>query len=112
MDVSWKVMDQDVSGEGLVMNISSSGLLLQTDRIFRPSDDCVLSIESGGETFPFASKKARIVWFERIRAAQDKYKCGLQFIEDQDNQFKEWLEEKINRLSAAGDANILGNLAY
>ena len=48
MDVTWKVQDLGVAGEGTVVNISSSGLLLQTDRVFKPSDDCIVSIESGG----------------------------------------------------------------
>ena len=34
IDVTWKVDELNVSGEGTVVNISSSGLLLQTDRVF------------------------------------------------------------------------------
>ena len=79
IDVAWKVADQEVSGEGMVVNISSSGLLLQTDRVFRPSDNCVLSIESGAEILPFAAKKGKIMWFRRIHTPQERFQCGIHF---------------------------------
>jgi Tfp pilus assembly protein PilZ len=114
IDVAWKVTDQDVSGEGLVMNISSSGLLLQTDKVFRPSDDCILSIETGAgaENLPFAGKKGKLMWFKRIHTPQERFQCGIQFLANTDNNFQQWLEMKVGRLSEAGDATILGNLAF
>ena len=113
LDVTWKVVGQEVSGEGLVVNISSSGLLLQTDKVFRPSDPCVLSIESGSEALPFGPKKGKIIWFRRIHTPQERFQCGVQFITDRlDKDFQQWLDKKVNQLSQAADANILGNLAF
>ena len=112
MDVTWKIADREVSGDGLVMNISASGILLQTDRVFRPSDNCVLSIESGEGILPFAAKKGKVMWFRRIRAPHERLQCGIQFLEDgADSNFQKWIEMKVNSLSEAGDAKILGNLA-
>ncbi len=113
IDVAWKVADQDISGEGMVVNISTSGLLLQTDRVFRPSDHCVLSIGSGAENLPFAPKNGKIMWFRRIHTPEERMQCGVQFLPDHlDLEFQQWLEKKVNRLSGAEDANILGNMAY
>jgi hypothetical protein len=113
IDVAWKVLDQDVSGEGLVVNISASGLLLQTDRVFKPTDNCVLSIASESENPPFAVKNGRLMWFRRIHTPQERYQCGIQFLTDSsDNNFQEWLEKKVDRISEAENTNILGNLAY
>lgn len=113
IDVAWKVADQEISGEGMVVNISTSGLLLQTDRVFSPSDNCVLSIESGAEVLPFAPPKGRIMWFRRIHTPQERLQCGVQFLPDNPgNDFKQWLEMKVNQLSDAGDVKILGHLAY
>ena len=112
IDVAWKLEDQEVSGEGMVVNISSSGVLLQTDRVFRPSDDCVLSIESGADTLPFAAKKGKIMWFKRIYTPQERIQCGVEFLPDKtDIAFQEWLAMKMDQLSQATDAKILGNLA-
>src|SRR5690348_3843734 len=82
IDVAWKVSELKVSGEGTVVNISTSGLLLQTDHMFRPSDNCILSIESGGEVLPFAPKNGRIIWFRRIHTPQERLQCGIQFLAD------------------------------
>jgi len=113
LDVTWKLEDQEVSGEGTVMNISTSGLLLQTDRVFALSDDCVLSIESGVETLPFAAKKGKLMWVRRIHTPQERFQCGVEFLQDKvDNTFQEWLAMKIDQLSQAADAKILGNLAF
>ena len=113
IDITWKLVDQDVSGEGTVVNISTSGLLLQTDRVFKPTDECFLTIESGAETLPFASKKGKMMWFRRIHTPKERFQCGIQFdSESVDNKFKEWLEQKVNQLSEAGDAKILGNMAF
>lgn len=113
IDVAWKVTGQDVSGEGLVVNISTSGLLLNTDRVFRPTDDCVLSIESATENLPFAAKKGKLMWFRRIGTTQERYQCGLEFLPDKkDSDFQEWFEKKVNQLSEAGDVKILANMAF
>jgi len=113
MDIAWKVQDQDVSGEGTVVNISNSGLLLQTDKMFRPTDHCVLTIESGLEALPFDAKKGKIVWFRRIHTPQERLQCGIQFLADKtDSHFQKWLEMKVNQLGEAADVKILGNMAY
>ena len=113
IDAVWKLEGQEVSGQGTVVNISTSGLLLQTDRVFSPSDNSVLSIELGTENFPFAVKKGKIMWFNRIHTPQERIQCGIQFLPNKtDHNFQEWFEAKVNQLGQAGDSNILGNLAY
>lgn len=118
LDVAWKLDDQEVSGEGMVLNISSSGLLLQTDRVFKPSDNNILSIEisessesSAAKDLPFLAKKGKMMWFRRIHTPQERYQCGIQFLEDKtDKNLQQWLDMKVNRLSEAADVNILGHL--
>ena len=113
IDVAWKVAGQEVSGAGTVVNISKSGLLLQTDKVFRPSDNCVLSIESGADTLPFAPKKGRIMWFRRIQTPQERFQCGLQFMEEKtDKDFQQWFEGKVSQLGETVDAKILDNFAF
>ena len=112
MDVTWKVEGQEVSGEGTVVNISSSGFLMQTDKVFKPSDNCVLSIESEDGALPFATKRGKIMWFKRIHTPKERFQCGMQFLQDKADNFHQWLEKKVNQLSEAGDVRILGNWAF
>ena len=112
VDVTWKVTDQDVFGDGTVVNISSSGLLLQTDKVFRPTDNCVLSIESGSQQLPFAPKKGKMMWFRRISTPQERFQCGIQFLpEKTDTSFQQWLENKVKELGETGNATILEKFA-
>jgi len=113
LDVNWKVEGQEVSGKGLVVNISSSGLLFQTDRVFKPSDECVLIIESESEILPFTAKKGKLMWFRRINTPQERFQCGIEFLKDKpDDNFEKWLSMKLEQLSQAGDASILGHLGF
>jgi len=113
IDVAWKVSGQDISGEGMVVNISTSGLLLQTDRVFMLPDDCVLSIGSGTESLPFSPKNGKIMWSRRIHTPEERLQCGIQFLpDDLDHDFQHWLEKKVHQLSDAVDVKVLSNLAY
>ena len=113
LDVNWSLADQGISGEGTVVNISMSGLLLQTDRFFAPLENAILSIGSEMENLPFIPKKGKIVWSRQIRAPKERLLCGVEFLNDNsDNSFQEWYQEKVTRLSEAGNANILSNLAF
>jgi len=63
------------------------------------------------ENLPFAAKKGRIIWLRRIRTPQERFQCGIQFLENKaDDDFQQWLEGKLKQLGQAGDAKILGNL--
>jgi len=112
LDVSWKTDQEGISGEGTVLNISSSGVLLQTDRVFQLPNDNILFIDSAdSQELPFAAKKGKIMWFRRIHTPQERYQCGIRFLEDKtDNSLQQWLSMKIEQLSQATDINVLGKL--
>ena len=111
MSIHWKVKGGDASGEGTISNISLSGLLMQTDKIFRIPNKCVLSLEIDGEDKPFVVKQGKVVWFRRIGNERPRYQFGVEFVKDAgfDLKLKEWLEGKVAELSKAGDANIIKN---
>jgi hypothetical protein len=47
----------------------------------------------------------------RIHTPQERYQCGIRFLEDKvDNSLQQWLSNKIEQLSQAGDVNVLGKL--
>jgi len=112
LDVSWKVDNQEDSGEGTVLNISSAGMLLQTDRVFQLPNDNILYIDSADtQELPFTAKKGKIMWFRRIHTPQERYQCGIRFLEDKpDNRLEQWLAMRIDRLSQAADVNVLSRL--
>ena len=111
MAIHWKVKNGDASGEGTISNISLSGLLMQTDKVFRMPDKCVLSIKIDGEDAPLIVKQGKVVWFRRINTPKSRYQFGVEFVKDAgfDAKLQDWLEGKVTELGKAGDANVVKN---
>ena len=116
--VKWTVTaerpgDRIETGEATIMDISDSGLKIVTDNPFKPFDRCVFLIEAPiGAELPFGPQKARMIWFRRIIKSNNfSIQCGLEFIKSSafDKKLKEWLDEKVTKLSEVTDARILTN---
>ena len=115
MDVTWSMPGEDITGRGQILNISSSGLLLQIDDSFKPLDHCILSVDPkiDEERLPFLNKKGKVVWFRRIQNSKYTYQCGLEFLKEHklDNDLFDWIERKTAQLAQTMSANILNNYA-
>ena len=113
MDVTWSMPGEDITGVGQIVNISSSGLLLQIDNSFKPLDHSVLCVdpEFDENKPPFLSKKAKVVWFRRIDTSKFTYQCGLEFLREQnsDNNLIDWIENKTSQLAQTMNVSILNN---
>jgi hypothetical protein len=112
-DVDWKINGNDSSGQGAVLNISVSGVLLQTNSPLKAFDKCIIEIKpSAGTQLPFSAKAGRIVWFRRLGENATKFQCGVEFIKDSgitDRSLMDWLEQKVTAMSEAGNVSILNN---
>ena len=114
MDVTWNMPGEDLAGQGQIINISSSGILLQIDSSFKPLDKCVLSVDpefNEEERIPFLRKMGKVVWFRKIQSPHYAYLCGVSFLKEQDfdKDLKEWLENQANLLAQTTNVNILNN---
>ncbi len=111
IDASWSVEGLPESGEGQIINISLSGALLQTDRLFVPQDKCVMDITIDGKDGPFTHKKGKVVWFRRVNTSRQFFQCGIDFgLEStQDGNFRNWIDAKVTNMSQASNVNILNN---
>jgi hypothetical protein len=115
MDITWSLPGGEAEGQGQIVNISTSGLLLQIVGDFKPLDNCVLSVDPSadddGQT-PFQRKKGKVVWFRRIQTSKYTYQCGVEFLKDeQNNDLAQWIEKRTDQLSQTMNASILNNYA-
>ena len=103
MDVAWSMPGEDITGQGKIINISNSGLLLEIDDSFKPLDHSVLAIdpEIVDERPPFLNKKGKVVWFRRIQNPRYAYLCGLEFLKDQAFSFPSTFHTGLKILSAS-----------
>ena len=117
LKVRWSIEGQKEEGEGLALNISMSGMQLLTDKLFKPSDKCIIVIKAPVDgTLPFHSKKCKLMRFSRmkLRNGGQGFMCGLQFVKDSefDKKLKDWVEGQVARLSSASDATILSHYLF
>lgn len=105
----WSVPDQKIEGEGIIFNISRSGMLFVTDRLFEPEHELIMSFNVK-QSPPFPPK-GKLVWFRKVGEDDGHYQCGVKFL----NEFAAnpawiaWMEENISRLAEIGNSNILGH---
>ena len=113
IDATWSMPGEDIAGQGKIINLSASGLLLQIDSSFKPLDHCVLSVDPfiDDKKPPFLNKKGLVIWFRKIQTSKYVYQCGLEFLKDQhlDIDLIDWIENRTAQMSQAMDANILNN---
>jgi archaellum component FlaC len=80
--VRWQIKDSRLSGEGRVLDISSSGMLFEAHTPFPPIDRCVFLVENMQKRQPqFVPAMGRLVWSKRKRFQGNKFLCGVEFIE-------------------------------
>ncbi len=113
MGVTWSMPGEDITGLGQILNVSSSGILLQIDNSFIPLDHSVLCVDPEFDESrpPFLSKKGKVVWFRRIKTFKYTYQCGLEFLREQnpDSALMDWIDNKTTQLAQTVNVSILNN---
>ncbi len=79
--VVWHLQNSDLKGQGRVRNISSSGMLLETNGLFIPHNRCVFSFNTQLGIRNYIPKQGKVVWSKRKKGKANKYLCGVRFVE-------------------------------
>ncbi|OGX32012.1 MAG: hypothetical protein A2787_03135 [Omnitrophica WOR_2 bacterium RIFCSPHIGHO2_01_FULL_48_9] len=83
LPVRWSTDDGE-KGEGKVLNISASGLLLDTNRDFSPIEQAAFSLESiAYDNGQFLPKAGRLVW-SKSQGARNNRLCGIEFVQPEE----------------------------
>ena len=110
-DVRWTVLGSELLGEGKILNISFSGMLLQMDKNYDPHIRGKLYVDApGAEPLAFGPKKGRVVWTKRIDSTNG-FQCGLEFDRDMpfDKPLDQWIDKKSDEIALTTNANILNH---
>ena len=110
--VFWKIKDKNIEGQGEVINISTSGLLLETDSAFSPLDESKLEIEPIDKVIHFIPRQGQLVWFKKIKILNTRFWCGIEFIkppQETVEEIKRKVEEVQVQMAQASNLNILQN---
>jgi hypothetical protein len=79
--LSWRIKYKQRDGEARVRNISASGMQIETDVIFDPKEECILSFDSNLGEDNYIPQVGRLVWQRKNRFSRGKYSCGIKFLD-------------------------------
>ena len=106
-DISWFIPEQKIEGEGIIFNISLSGMLFVTDKLFKPEHGLTLFFTAAhAPAFP---PKGTLVWFKRVGRGESQYQCGVRFPYEAAlrRSWIQWMDENILKLAGTQDSTIL-----
>ena len=111
-DVRWTILGTELMGEGQVVNISLSGMLLQTDHHYNPHVKGKVYVDAHGAVpLEYGAKKGRIVWTKKLENQQG-YRCGVEF--EPNTQYEprlnKWMNARAAEFEQTTNVVILSNL--
>jgi hypothetical protein len=105
MDIIWSVPEQQIEGQGNILNISVSGMCFETDKLFLPEHG--MSMCFSAAQIPPLPPKGKLLWFKK--AGKQRYQCGIKFFKDSTSNraWAQWMEDNILKLADTADNKIL-----
>ncbi|OGX07261.1 MAG: hypothetical protein A2Z88_06210 [Omnitrophica WOR_2 bacterium GWA2_47_8] len=104
--VRWSIKDSELRGEGRLVNVSTSGMLLEANSAFTPIERSVFSVQSpaaNGSGAAFLPQEGRLVWCKKKPFSRNRILCGIQLIDpstESVSQLRDKVQKKINRSTA------------
>lgn len=80
-NIFWRVNDGDIKGKGQIRNISTTGMLLETNSNFIPTDGCRFAFDTSLGHDNFIPQNGKLVWHKKKAFSKNKYLCGIRFVE-------------------------------
>lgn len=111
--VRWRIENNERTGEGIIRDISVSGVLLEVDTFFSIEKGSIFVLEAvKGTEELIIPDKARLMWSKAMKMEKGKYLCGLEFIKPPDTivaQISQRVENWFVHIAEAANVNILDN---
>ncbi|HLF18134.1 MAG TPA: PilZ domain-containing protein [Candidatus Omnitrophota bacterium] len=80
--VLWQIKEGVQRGKAKIRNISSSGMLLETNGTFiPPKEGCIFSFDTTLGHDNYIPQYGQLIWSHKIGRYKNKYRCGIQFFE-------------------------------
>lgn len=112
LPIHWKLSELNFQGIGRIRNLSLSGMLLETDRIYTRAGECVYDFESFVKGISdFLPSKGRLIWHRPT--ASGKFLCGIEFIDPEQTvvgQLKTRVEKAMVKMAQLQKVNKVAGL--
>jgi len=115
--IKWQIKDSQMNGEGRVLNISASGMLLEAKSGISPIERCVFGFESLVQgSINFIPQEGRLVWSKKKSFGKDKMLCGIEFIDPSAEivtELRERIQGAITRVASLRQfRSIIGGVLF
>ena len=115
LPVRWSTPEGE-TGEGKILNISTSGLLLDTNKDFSPVEQARFSLESLGlSNGHFLPQEGRLVW-SKSQGARNNRLCGIEFVQPEEKVVSHLRERVQNGITKAANTrrvhSIIGTILF
>jgi len=93
LEVRWAICGQNVSGTGVLVDVSLGGACIRIDRVF--SAKAGTTFELHAPDIPAMPSLAKLRWFRGVGRGQPQVLCGLIFLDQQLNttHWAEWVRQ-------------------
>ncbi|MCA9406228.1 MAG: PilZ domain-containing protein [Candidatus Omnitrophica bacterium] len=82
--ILWRTSDKTKEGYGRIRNISTTGMLMETNTDFKPYDYTTFTFDSFLGHNNFIPQNGRLIWYRQKNVGQNRYLCGIKFIQPGD----------------------------
>lgn len=111
--VRWQMEGTNRSGDGIIRDISVSGVLVEINTFFTPVKDAIYVLKAVNPNDELMiPEKGRLVWSRSMKTEMGKFFCGLEFVRPSDSivaQITKRVEEWFVNMAEAANVNILDN---
>ena len=78
--IYWKVESGNKMGKGRIRNLSTSGMLLETNSNFVPDQNAHFSFDTNLGHDNYVPQNGQLVWYRKKSFSRNKHLCGIKFI--------------------------------
>ena len=96
----WQIKYKQREGVARIRNISTTGMRMETNALFDPQEECILTFETDLGDDNFIPQRGRLVWQKRNPFSRNSYSCGIRFLDADEqalNRMRQRVQEGVQR---------------
>jgi len=112
-NITWKINETELKGEGKIVNISSTGMLFETRSLSGLDDQSIFSFDSNYDDANYLPETGRLVWHKEKKFPRNRLFCGVEFVNpstDKLSRLRDRIQRGITAFINARKLNIISGL--
>jgi len=111
LTLSWQIKDENVQGKAKIRNISETGMMIETNAVLPPYDNCVFSFAPSISTNNIIPLEGKKVWAKKVNFFTSASLIGIEFVNPAQDVISNLRERIVARLEKIKKIERLENIA-